>query len=116
MVCKFLHILSIFKHLYEADLVWNENLYESSSKWSLKSSQLNSNFHLRATQRGWWGSSSPCCSVAPKRRLGGQRGQQPPGAVDTEPASVAAALLDVLEKHSGPGKKQEESTNIKLTS
>lgn len=54
--------------------------------------------------QGWWGLSSPRCLVAPTQNLGGQCGQQHQKVVDIEPASIRVALLDVLEKHSGPGK------------
>lgn len=62
--------------------------------------------------QGWWGLSSPCCSVAPTQRLGGQCAQQHREGVDTEPASITEALQDVLEKHSGPGKKALKCTTV----
>lgn len=55
--------------------------------------------------QGWWGLSSPRWIVAATQNLGEQCGQQHRKVVDTEPGSIRVALLDVLEKHSGPGKK-----------
>lgn len=51
----------------------------------------------------WWGLTSLCFLVAPAQCLGGQYHHWQQGGADTEPVSVTAAMLGVLEKHSAPG-------------